>query len=628
VKKLAGSLLFILIIQSLAFAQNAGETNLETLKTKIYLETPKLLIPNNNMSTTPKSPTLRWEKTDKATSYEVQISLDSTFKNIIFIPGEVLTNSCECEDLRGGTKYYWRVRGLNPISKSDWSTIWNFTTSILSTSMEFNPEIKKENLGNKINSIYSELAPVISPDGKTLYICRDNHPENIEAGAEVSEDIWYSKLDSSGKWGEVIHMGKPLNNSNPNCVCSVTPDGNTLLLMNIYDIDASNKKGCSLTHRTKDGWSFPEKVNIKNYYNNSRLSDFNLSNDGKTLLMSIQRNGSYGSRDLYVSFLKDGAAKEWSEPLNLGNTINTHSSDQAPFLASDGVTLYFSSAGHGGMGGLDIFVSRRLDDTWTNWTYPENLGPNINSVGSDIDFTIPASGKYVYFSSENNSFGKLDVFRLKLSEDIQPKPVVLIFGKILNKKTQQPIEAKVHYEILPQGNEIGLARSNPLDGEYKITLPTESKYGFRAEIEGFFPINDYIDASNINKYTEIERDLYLVPIDVGETIRINNIFFDFNKSDLKPESFPELKRIVQFLRENPKINIEIAGHTDDVGTQEYNQILSENRAKSVADYIVNNEIPADRIQYKGYGKTKPIADNSTEEGKQMNRRVEFVITQK
>ena len=626
-KRLAGFILFFLLLQSITFAQKAGENNLKPMKLKINLETPKLSTPENNSSAITRSPTLNWKTINGASGFEIEVSTDPTFKNISFIPGEILTNSCKCIELKGDTKYYWRVRGLNEESKSGWSEIWNFRTSILGSNND-DLEIVKENLGPNVNSEFAEFSPVISPDGKTLYICRDRHPENYGTQEDHLEDIWYSKLLDNGQWGKAIHMGEPLNNSNNNFVCSVTPDGNTLLLGNIYKTNLSSDEGCSMAHQIKAGWSFPEKVNIKNYYNRSKFANFNLSNDGKTLLMSIQRNDSKGDRDIYVSFLLDGKDNRWSEPLNLGSNINTYNREVSPFLASDGITLYFSSDDYRGYGDLDIYVSRRLDDSWTNWTKPENLGPNINSGDTDAFFTIPASGEYAYFSSAHNSLGNFDIFRAKLPPDIQPKPVVLIFGKIFDRNTKRPLEAKVHYELLPQGTEIGLARSNPDNGEYKLTLPSGSEYGFRAEVEGFFPINDYIDASKTDKYTEIERNLFLVPINVGETIRMNNIFFEFNKYDLKPESFPELKRVIQFLTEYPNIRIEIAGHTDDIGTLEYNQTLSENRAKAVADYITNNGISNYRIEYKGYGKTKPIADNSSEQGMQMNRRVEFVITKK
>jgi len=199
---------------------------------------------------------------------------------------------------------------------------------------------------------------------------------------------------------------------------------------------------------------------------------------------------------------------------------------------------------------------------------------------------------------------------------------------VLDIKTNQPIEAKIYYEMLPSGIEQGIARTNPSTGDYKITLPKGRKYGVRAEADGYLSVNDFIDATDLSRYKEIERNLYLVPIEVGETIKLNNIFFDSGKFELKQESYPELQRVVTFLKENPDITIQISGHTDNVNTDEYNLKLSENRAKAVHTFLIQNNISASRVTYKGYGESNPVETNDTEEGRQLNRRVEFTITGK
>lgn len=475
-----------------------------------------------------------------------------------------------------------------------------------------------ENLGPSINSKYDDLLDAISPDGATLYISRVYSPTNT-GGVDDYSDIYYSRLVAE-KWTPVVNIRNPLNDADPNSVCSVSPDGNSLLLLNSYD---GASTGVSTTYWTGKEWDAPVSLAIKNYYNKAEENEFYLANDNKTLLMTLQRDDTHGKKDVYVSF-KQGESG-FSEPLNLGPIVNTEEIETSPFLASDGVTLYYSTEGFSGYGSSDIFVTRRLDDTWTNWSVPQNIGKPVNTASWDAYYTIPASGDYAYFVSYQNSFGEGDVFRIKLPEKVKPNPVVLITGKVLNSKTRQAVNATIRYEILPSGNEAGMARTDPSTGEYKIVLPYGKNYGFSAGAKGFIPVSENLDLTNVAEYKVINRDLLLVPIEIGETVRLNNIFFDFGKSILRTESFPELDRIVALMNQSTGLEIELSGHTDNVGSDNVNLKLSEDRAKAVQSYIVSKGILESRINAKGYGKTKPVAGNDTEEGKQMNRRVEFTI---
>jgi len=487
--------------------------------------------------------------------------------------------------------------------------------------------LQKENLGPNINSKYEELLPVISPDGNTLYFVRNFHPDNIGyvEGVE-NQDIWFSELQGDGSWSPAQNMGTPINSVGHNFVSSCMPDGNTLLLGNVYHDDGTLSGGVSETHRTQYGWCFPEKINIEYYYNYSQFATYFMSNSGKVMLMTLARKIRIGGEDIYVSFKKNDTL--WSEPLNLGPGINTEGDEMSPYLAADEVTLYFATDGLEGYGSADVYVSKRLDSTWTKWSTPVNLGQAINSSGWDAYYYIPASGEYVYFVSWGDEANNSDIYRIRLPDKMKPNPVVLICGKVVNSKTNQPIEAKIYYETLPDGLEAGIARSHPETGVYKITLPVGKKYGFRAEAEGYISVNDYIDVTDVTSYKEINRDLRLVPIEIGQIIKLNNIFFEFGKYELKNESFPELLRVVRFLNDNPKVKIEINGHTDNVGSDQFNQTLSENRAKSVMDYLIKNNISETRLTYNGYGESKPVATNNTDEGRQLNRRVEFVIMSK
>lgn len=486
------------------------------------------------------------------------------------------------------------------------------------------PQMKeggRENLGTCINSPYADILPQISPDGRTLYFDRKDSPENT-GGAEDPDDIWYSTLQADGSWGPARNLGAPLNTRGPNSVAAVLPDGNSLLLTGVYRADGRTGQGVSLTTRTRDGWGAPEEIRIPALQNRSPYVNYYLSQDGQALLMSIQKDGGRGDRDLWVS--RRGGDGTWSEPLNLGPTINTDTTEASPFLASDGVTLYFSSAGHGGAGGRDLFLTRRLDDSWTRWSTPENLGPSINTAGNDAGFVIPASGDYAYFTTNADSYGRTDIFRTRLAESLRPRPVVLVRGRVLDARTRQPLEAAVVYEGLGNGQR-GVARSNPATGEYQIVLPAGARFGFRGEAPRYYPENVNVDLSGVTAYAERTQDLVLVPLEVGSTVRLNNIFFDVNRATLRPESALELDRLVEYLRANPTVEVEIGGHTDDRGTDEANRTLSQARASAVAAYLAEKGIAPRRVQSRGYGESVPTASNDTEEGRQQNRRVEFKV---
>jgi outer membrane protein OmpA-like peptidoglycan-associated protein len=480
----------------------------------------------------------------------------------------------------------------------------------------------KENLGTNVNSKYSEHWPVIAPDGKTLYFLREGDPVNYgESG-----DIWYSVFQN-GEWSKAFHAGKPLNTIDGGSVCSVTPDGNTLLLLGSYSIAGRiNFNGFSLSRRTKDGWSFPLGVAVKNFYNDNNHWSGYLSNDGKKLFMGIERKDSYGECDIYLSFLQSNNV--WTEPVNLGPVINTKDMEEDAFLAADNTTIYFESKGHGGYGGFDVFMSKRLDDTWKNWSTPVNLGQTINTKKDDQEYYITAKGDYAYFASGDKSYGELDLFRIKLPEQVKPKPVVLIYGNVYNAENNNPIGTEIKYELLSTGEEVGVANSSPSDGSYKIVLPYGKNYGYSAKADGFYSISENINLEEISGYKEIKKDLFLAPIEIGEIVRLNNVFFDFNKYELKPESYPELFRVVKFLNDYPNIEVELSGHTDNIGTHEYNQRLSENRANAVAEYLFAKGINRTRIIVTGYGETQPADTNDSEEGRQKNRRVELKILKK
>lgn len=485
--------------------------------------------------------------------------------------------------------------------------------------------VNPDRLSETVNSVYNELRPLVTPDEKTLLFSRQFHPGNT-GGEDDPEDIWFSQWDEEkGEWMEAVNMGAPLNTKGPNFISSITPDGNTVIITlgNRYTKNGKMKAGVSVSTRTSEGWSKPVPFEIINGINMHQKSNYFLANNREVLLMSVEADPTFGSRDLYVSFLLDDG--RWSEPLNLGSDVNTALEEGSPFLAPDDLTLYFSSDGYTGYGKHDIYVTRRLDESWTKWSEPENLGPQINSPENDAFFNIPPTGEYGYFSrnfSESNS----DIFRFELPKEHQPEAVVTVKGVVYNTKTRRPIQARIFYESLPEGKEIGTIESDPLTGEYQIILPSGKMYGYLAEAEGFVAINANIDLKETEEYGEVNKNLFLVPIEKGAVVRLNNIFFDFDKYELKQESFPELNRIIELLNKNKEMSISVEGHTDNIGTREYNITLSERRAKAVVDYLIKGGISKDRLQTKGWGKSKPIVSNDDEiDGRELNRRVNFRI---
>jgi outer membrane protein OmpA-like peptidoglycan-associated protein len=517
-------------------------------------------------------------------------------------------------------------------AKPEDASVTNFTfgfdkknLNVLNVKKDINTILKglrpseSGNLGGKVNSEYDEIAPIISPDEKTLFFIRSIN----------NEDIYYSnwsKTDTA--WGVSQRMSMPFNTHSVNKVVGITPDGNTMLIKGAYSNGVVSSLGFSFSKRIIGGWSEPEKIKLKGYEDMVRGTYVGsyYANDGKTLLTSFSETTGSEFNDIYVSFLKED--NSWSRPLNLGKTFNTQYKEDTPFLASDGVTLYFSSDRPGGLGKRDIYFTKRLDDTWLNWSTPVNLGSTINTVGDDANYSIAASGYYAYMVSTRNAIGGSDIVRIKLKDEIKPNPVVLVSGKVINAKTNQYIDANIIYQFLPNGKEAGIAISNPNNGEYKIVLPYGKNYSFNANAKGYIAVSDNLDLSTVSEYNEITRNLYLVPVEVGETIRLNNIFFETAKADLLATSYVELDKLVKVLTDNPFMEITIVGHTDNVGNTDANQTLSANRAKAVVDYLISKGIDTNRFQQFGFGETKPIATNDNEEGKSLNRRVEFTITKK
>jgi len=512
-------------------------------------------------------------------------------------------------------------------------------------------EAPEENLqnspvGSGVNTRGAEFRPVISADSKTLYFTRNR---GKDAGGE---DIYYAARKLRG-WKTADNIGPPVSTPDHEMILGVSADNNTITLMGNYP-ESLGRGDIFYAEKGKKCWSeikhYPEPINSE-YFD----SDAMLAADGRSILFVSDRPGNVGSfkeketlfhggyagnTDIYVyTQTPSGEGKL----INLGDTINTPYAEYSPFLHPDGRTLYFSSEGHYGLGGLDVFVSfRKSADSWTDWTEPVNLGKEVNSPYNDWGFQITTDGELAYYataekksdcwegdiSSPQVGCGPSDIYATQLPEAAKPRVAVAVSGKVMDP-AKNPLEAQIVWNDLTLMKPSGVAKSDPTTGDYFIVLPGGHKYAYSAEKEGYMGTSETLDFTNIKMYTEYKKDIILYPIKklVEEKIplRVNNIYFDFDKSKLRPESYLELNRWVEVFKKNPELKAEIQGHTCWIGTEEYNQGLSERRATAVINYLVSQGVARDRLTMKGFGETKPIASNKTREGREKNRRVDVLF---
>ncbi|MCC5929371.1 MAG: PD40 domain-containing protein [Cyclobacteriaceae bacterium] len=483
----------------------------------------------------------------------------------------------------------------------------------------------REKMSEQINSKYSETKPLVSHDGKTLYFSRMFYPGNT-GGREDPQDIYYSNL-INGTWSKAHNIGKPFNDAHSNGVCSVSPDGNSLLVINAYMPDGSILPGVSISRKTDEGWSVPEKVEIDDFYNFSEFQDFFLSPDGKVLIMALQRKDSRGDQDLYISFKK--GYNHYSRPKNMGTTLNTSSAEFSPFISQDQTTLYFASEGHSGFGQSDIFFSYRLDSTWLNWSQPRNIGPAINTSSWDAYFSITNDGRYAYFvSSEGSRRDAESIYRIALLKDIHEAPgkVEIAFkGTVYDAQTRHPIQAMISLTGKSGDNLSRLIQADELTGSFQIGLAESGMYSLEVQTPGYIRFEDEF-VVDIHAGKDIRREFFLQRISPGQVINIDHIQFEQGKADLLEVSIPYVQKLIRVMLDNPGLTIELAGHTDRLGNREANIRLSEERVLHIKEHLVAAGVDAWRVQTVGYGGSRPIAPSDSEQNRAINRRVEITIT--
>lgn len=512
-----------------------------------------------------------------------------------------------------------------------------------------------QNLGEPINSEYPEYGVVISADESVMYFTsrrpgshgshatyRKGHEENYH------EDVYMSNRNSDGSWSKPKNLGHPINSAQHDATVGLSPDGQVML---VYKSD-HHLGGIYHCDLNGDDWGSPLPVKVID--TDAHESSACYSPDQQTLFyVTDLEKGSKGGKDIfYTTWNKE--EEKWNEPKNIGSGINTEYDEEAVFMHSDGRTLYFSSKGHNSMGGFDVFKTVMQQDS--SWSPVQNLGYPVNGPEDDVFLVMAANGRHAYYATHHkDSYGEKDIYKIiflgeekelvSITHDpllagsfrpmtmaipdpnipLETAQTTILKGVVREEGSGDPIAARIEIIDNKTHQIVGTYRSNSKSGKYLVSLPSGRNYGVTVYADSTLFHSENIDIPISAAYNEIYRDISLSRIKVGSSIVLKNVFFDSRKSDLREESIPELKRLVLIMQNHPNLIVEISGHTDNVGSEAYNSKLSQDRAKRVVDFLINNGISSKRLVSSGYGFAKPIATNDTVEGRQLNRRTEFKI---
>jgi outer membrane protein OmpA-like peptidoglycan-associated protein len=510
-----------------------------------------------------------------------------------------------------------------------------------------------DNLGTEINTTYPEYGASISTD-ETMIFFTSRRPGTVGGKRDQSdngyfEDVYYSEKQN-GKWLPARQLSKNVNTAGHDATAGLSPDGSKL-----YVYRHSGSDGGDLYESVLFGadWEPPVHMN-KNINTRYHESTVSLSFDGRRLYFVTDKPSGLGRGDIYYSDLDING--EWGQSKNIGPEINTKYGEEGVFMHPDGVTMYFSSQGFNSMGGYDVFKSSLEDGKWQP---PVNLGYPINGPDDDVFFVVSGSGNRAYFASAKpGGFGDQDLYKITFlgpekqpllnSEDqliaklpnplsnlrteeaveVRSAKLTILKGIISDEQTEKPLEAVIELIDNDRNTLLATFKSNSISGKYLVTLPSGRNYGIAVKSEGYLFHSENINLPEAAEYQEFNLDIEMKKMDIGKTIVLRNIFFDFDKASIRPESENELARLVKLLKDNPSIKIELGSHTDNIGSDEYNNKLSLSRSKAVVDYLIQHGIPGSRVVANGYGESKPIDKNDTDEGRQNNRRTEFKILSK
>jgi outer membrane protein OmpA-like peptidoglycan-associated protein len=548
----------------------------------------------------------------------------------------------EFDAAKSNLEKFLSFKNISEVKKKDAGKLLKsceFAINAVKNPVPFNPV----NLGDSINSRFSEYWPSLTADGSKLvltrmlplknasgqYITDANtpeefvklNPEGIRKVFEIFQEDFFVSVKKNEFWSFAQELGNPINSKQSEGAQSLTSDGSTMFFT------ACNRKDglghCDIYSSSLEIVNWTEPVNIGSPVNSAGWdAQPSISPDGKTLFFISDRENGFGGKDIWRSTLfPDG---KWSIPQNLGEKINTSGDEQSPFIHFDNKTLYFSSNGHLGMGGSDIFRSTLLPDG--TWSEPLNLGFPINTSADEIGFIVTANGEKAFFSSDRFEDKGRDIFEFELYKEARPNPVSYIKGKVFDAENMRKLNA--HFELIDLNSEelIMQAESDKSTGEFLLCIPADNDYVLNVSKDGYLFYSDNFSLKGIHEITNpFLKDVALNPIKKGQKIILRNIFFFTDSYELEEKSVVELNKLVDFLIQNPTLKVEISGHTDNIGTLEYNLSLSENRAKSVVNFLINKNISNTRLRFKGYGESNPIDTNETDIGRANNRRTEITV---
>jgi len=480
------------------------------------------------------------------------------------------------------------------------------------------------NLGDSINTRFDEYINGITSDGELLFFTRKRAKDSLTLNhSNPYEEDFFVAIRNDNGWNMAREMGPPVNtHGNEGALC-ISPDGQRIFFAACHREDGLGSCDLYQSHRDGGHWSEPE--NLGPVVNSGAWdSQPSFSSDGKTLYFASKRPGGKGSSDIWMTSLQpDGS---WSIPENLGDSVNTKFEEMAPFIHPDNQTLYFASRGHPGLGGLDLYQTKK--DSSGRWKTPVNLGYPLNTCADEITLLVNTKGDLAYISSDKlGGKGRQDIYSFVLYPAVRPIPCTYFKGKVFDAQTRRKLEARFILTDLNKQQVVAESFSDPSTGEFLLVLPTDRNYALNVSCKGYLFYSEHFALSGIHSIDRpFLKDIPLKPIRIGESVILKNIFFDTDRYELKPTSISELTKLLELLQKNPNLKVEISGHTDNQGSAEYNIVLSQNRARAVFDYLTSNGISPSRLTFSGYGLSRHIDSNDTPEGRANNRRTEFRVT--
>ncbi len=511
-----------------------------------------------------------------------------------------------------------------------------FAKKAMQNPIDFNPI----NIGPGINTEDPEYFPTITVDGRTILFTRRIADGRVSGNFKEQEDFFVSQLGNNNIWGKAEPMPANVNTVNNEGAPTIAPDGRTLVFVGCpdasgeyYGENRTGKGSCDLFLTKKLGNRWMDPVNLPGNVNSIHWeTQPSLSSDGKTMyfIRGIRGRDMSNNADIYVTCLQPNG--QWGTPERLPDHINTPEQEESVLIHPDGRTLYFASRGHVGMGGSDLYVTR-MDENG-NWSKPENLGYPINTKFDENSLMVSPDGEIAFFASDRDGgYGDLDIYYFIMPEHLRPVKTLYFEGIVFDATTRNPIPGKFQLIDLETGKKVIYSEADKISGEFMVSLPVNREYALNVSYPGYTFFSQNFNMRNPENLKAIHMDVPMVPIVSEQPILLANVFFDLNKSTLRKESFVELNKLVEFLESNPKVKIEIGGHTDSRGSN--NKELSTARAKSVYDYVISKGIDASRLSYNGYGETKPvysdeyinglITEKEKEAAHQANRRTEYKI---